>query len=423
MGNHIPRIQTLLIFFLFCPTLLSQGSAGSLQTRFNQAIELHKGGNSVQATSLLEGMFKEDLNPVQTRNLKTTLARLYLESGRFQDSLMLLEEVVDHYKPSEQKDVLLLITRARSGLEDELGAWRDLQNLAYLYPGDELIVRERMNQALKMNKLAQARELLKKLQEISPSQDLKDLQNRLNNREARVGDYVETYSSSFHLKVPASSYEDLMTELLPIMEEEAYRLNDYFSFTPKRLVRVLLLESSDYQSEHHQSLPKLTLGVSDSQFQEIRIPLSKFRSPNLSLPLFRKVIAHEYVHHILRILAGPYLRIPVWFHEGLAQLLESTTIDLSNLMKKLRPLAGSVPDISRQAVFHTRPEAAYAFALLSVYNLSQLGKLNELLVGISKFKSLGNFDDIFTKSLSVTTDSFLTSQEKLLEKFLARGEQ
>lgn len=386
-------------------------------------MKLHQRGNSAQATNLLEGMFKEDLNSVQTRNLKTSLARLYLESGRFQDSLMLLEEVVDQFDPSEQKDVLLLIARARSGLEDELGAWRDLQNLAYLYPGDELIVRERLNQALKMNKLAQARELLRQLQEISPSRDLRDLQNRLNNRETRVGDYVETYSSSFHLKVPSGSYEDLMTELLPIMEEEANRLNDFFGLTPKGLVRVLLLESSDYQSEHHQSLPKLTLGVSDSQFQEIRIPLSKFRSPSLSLPLFRRVIAHEYVHHVLRILAGPYLRIPVWFHEGLAQFLESKTVDQTVLMKKLRPLPTAIPDISRQAVFRTRPQAAYAYALMCVYNLQQIGKLNELLRGISQFKSLGNFDDIFNKSLSLSVDSFLASQEKLLREILARGEQ
>jgi len=402
---------------------MAQASPATLQSRFDQAVKLHQSGNSMQATSLLEGMFKEDLNPVQARNLKTSLAQLYLESGRFQDSLMLLEQVVDQYASTEQKDVLLLIARARSGLEDELGAWRDLQNLAYLFPGDELIVRERLNQALKMNKLAQARELLRKLQEISPSQDLRDLQERLNNREARVGNYVEIYSSSFHLKVPSSSYEDLMTELLPIMEEEANRLNDFFGVTPKGLVRVLLLESNDYQSEHHQSLPKLTLGVSDSQFQEIRIPLSKFRSPALSLPLFRRVIAHEYVHHILRILAGPYLRIPVWFHEGLAQLLESSTVDQTVLLKKLRPMTASIPDISRQVVFHTRPQAAYAYALLCIYNLQQIGKLNELLLGISKFKSLGNFDDIFSKSLSLSVDSFLASQKKLLRELLARGEQ
>jgi hypothetical protein len=125
--------------------------------------------------------------------------------------------------------------------------------------------------------------------------------------------YESLESSVFHVRYAPALRRDRAESVLRICEAAWGDLTTRFGHFPEGRVAVTLYPPADFQAA--TNLHGWVAGVSDGT---IRMSI---RTSTREAEL-RATLRHELTHHVLRSLSS---NIPVWLHEGLAQLAEGSS--------------------------------------------------------------------------------------------------
>ncbi len=153
-------------------------------------------------------------------------------------------------------------------------------------------------------------------------------------KEARVqigmeGNFKRARDQHFDVKFQGAAQERLAYTTLRLVEQAYFRVNQRLQFEPSEPITVVIYTGNQYASA--LGLPDWSGGGFDGK---IRVRAGDLRAEKGTL---KSLLEHEYTHAALHAAAG--FRIPVWFHEGLAQALSET--DAKKAARDQRFLVGA----------------------------------------------------------------------------------
>lgn len=156
---------------------------------------------------------------------------------------------------------------------------------------------------------------LKRAVALSPG----DRRLRRELKEAQVqigmeGKFKKARDQHFEVKFEGAAQERLAYTTLRLVEQAYFRVNGRLQFEPTEPITVVIYTGNQYANA--LGLPDWSGGGFDGK---IRVRAGDIRAQKGTL---KSLLEHEYTHAALHAAAG--FRIPVWFHEGLAQSIAET---------------------------------------------------------------------------------------------------
>ena len=291
------------------------------------------------------------------RNLAAALAALAEERRRASrplDAIDLLKEAVDLHPERLRYRVLLGRARFEGGRDvDRLLAGEDFEWVLARDP-DHLDALVNLGQIRYLDReLADAAEHWRSALKLRPSDT--DVRARLAKaeRERKVEEAYESLTAaSFRVRYAPAIPVEKAAAVLRLCEEAYGDLSKRFQAYPGVIV-VTLYPPAEFRSATR--MYGWVAGLSDGT---IRITIA----PGTSNRSLRATIYHELTHHLIRSLAP---RVPVWLHEGLAQIAEGKSVP--HALGRLRRLdAPEVAELSAQVVRLRDPREVSRFYDLAV---------------------------------------------------------
>jgi protein kinase len=296
-------------------------------------------------------------HPILKRNLAAALASLAEERRRASsplDAVDLLRKAVDLHPERLRYRVLLGRARFEGGRDvDRLLAAEDFEWVLERDP-DHLDALVNLGQIRYLEReLADAEGHWRSALELRPSDP--DVRARLAKaqRERKVEkSYESLMSASFRVRYAPTISAERAASVLRLCEEAYGDLTKRFETYPGLIV-VTLYPPAEFRSATR--MYGWVAGLSDGT---IRITVGPATS-NASL---RATIYHELTHHLIRSHAP---RVPVWLHEGLAQIAEGKSADRA--VARLRRLGDlEVSELSAEVVRLRDPQQVSRFYDLAV---------------------------------------------------------
>lgn len=291
------------------------------------------------------------------RNLAAALAVLAEERRRASrplDAIDLLKDAVDLHPERLRYRVLLGRARFEGGRDvDRLLAGEDFEWVLARDP-DHLDALVNLGQIRYLDReLADAAEHWRSALKLRPSDT--DVRARLAKaeRERKVEEAYESLTAaSFRVRYAPAIPAEKAAAVLRLCEEAYGDLTKRFQAYPGLIV-VTLYPPAEFRSATR--MYGWVAGLSDGT---IRITVA----PGTSNTSLRATIYHELTHHLIRSLAP---RVPVWLHEGLAQIAEGKSVP--HALGRLRRLdAPEVAELSAQVVRLRDPREVSRFYDLAV---------------------------------------------------------
>jgi tetratricopeptide (TPR) repeat protein len=282
---------------------------------------------------------------VLQRNLAAALAALAEERRRASrplDAIDLLRRAVDLHPERLRYRVLLGRARVEGGRDvDRQLAVEDFTWVLERDP-DHLDALVNLGQIRYLEReLAAAEEHWRSALVLRPSDA--DVRARLAKarRERRVEEAYETLlSTSFRIRHAPAIPSERAAAVLRLCEEALGDLTKRFETYPGQIL-VTLYPPAEFRSATR--MHGWVAGLSDGT---IRITVA----PSTTNASLRATIYHELTHHLIRCHAP---RVPVWLHEGLAQIAEGKSA--SRALARLRRLdTPEVAELSPPSVVHLR---------------------------------------------------------------------
>lgn len=223
------------------------------------------------------------------------------------------------------------------------------------------------------------------------------LRNRLKmiESESRIeGKLSEAPDPKGRFFVQYVDYQNGVTvpEILQMLNEAYDTIGKKLGIYPARTVNVKIYNERDFFSVSH--LPRWAIGIFDGK---VRLKVDDIQNaPNQVMDL----LYHEYAHAVLAM--NIKQRVPAWFHEGLAQMMEpqfaenpreQSTMREAIVRKRMdfKSLEDSFKDLG------SKDDAETAY-LLSKYFLSNLNSRygrDKLLAWIKRLAAEENFEQAF----------------------------
>lgn len=296
-------------------------------------------------------------NRILKRNLAAALAALAEERRRASrplDAIDLLKRAVDLHPERLRYRVLLGRARFEGGRDvDRLLAAEDFLWVLERDP-DHLDALVNLGQIRYLERsLADAEEVWRSALKLRPSDT--DVRARLAKaeRERKVEEAYESLSATaFRVRYAPAIPVERAAAVLRLCEEAYGDLTKRFETYPGLIV-VTLYPPAEFRSATR--MYGWVAGLSDGT---IRITVS----PNTSNASLRATIYHELTHHLIRSHAPG---VPVWLHEGLAQIAEGKSVP--HALARLRragPL--EVAELSAEVVRLRDPRQVSRFYDLAV---------------------------------------------------------
>jgi len=159
-----------------------------------------------------------------------------------------------------------------------------------------------------------AQQYLEKALELAPNRrDIKAFLEKIKSERAVEGDFQSADSEHFVVKFQGVKDIDAAYSVLYILEEAwsdiGYDLGDY----PDTPVVVILYTNKQFHDV--TKAPHWAGGIFDGR---IRLPVGNL--PEKEDEYLRRLLYHEYTHVLVHRIANG--KCPVWFNEGLAQLMQ-----------------------------------------------------------------------------------------------------
>ncbi|MBI2370356.1 MAG: hypothetical protein HYV08_09015 [Deltaproteobacteria bacterium] len=234
------------------------------------------------------------------------------------------------------------------------------------------------------------------LQRVPDAQGVRARVARLEREQQTEAEFQRATSRLFRVKYEGAANERAAYVVLSLLEEAASRVGLRLGQHPRREIEVVL-----YSNQQFRDVTRAPAWMRAIYDGKVRLPIQGLAGQE---GLLRRVVTHEYVHVLLVQVAG--LRLPTWFHEGVAQLEEGAQEDQGALvaahrggtLAPLRQLEGPFAELDARAA-----ELAYQQSLAVVRFLvtrQAPGVLPDLLAEVARGAAL---DDALQRRAGVGT--------------------
>jgi len=290
----------------------------------NQGVAAYDSGDFLQAVSLLERAY--ELSPdsaVVQRNLCNayqSLANEYGTRSEFRPAIPYLERAISvdpgNASPRTQLGAYYL------NLGDVNAGIVQLEEAIRIKPGD-LTAHEMLGQAYYMdNDLSSARAQWDYVLEMDPNRsDLKERYAKAFREESVEYDFNRWKSRHFRISYPAGVVAAVRSNVSSILDRAYIDIGRALGGVfPKPPIYVVL-----YTAEQFTEATQLEGHIGAVYDGKIRSPLTDAQGAWLPQEELRRRLVHEYVHVVVRSIAGE--KVPWWLNEGLAEALSGTLDD------------------------------------------------------------------------------------------------
>jgi hypothetical protein len=221
------------------------------------------------------------------------------------------------------------------------------------------------------------------------------------------GNFTQRDSWHFTLRYEGRATSlTLQRDLLGTLEEQYLDLSRELHYRPNENISVVL-----YTTEQFFDITRAPSWVGALNDGKLRIPLGGITTIT---PELQSVLKHELTHSFVRLMSAG--RCPTWLNEGLAQMMQATTLSPSDNMVLARLFGESkeAPFRLLEGSFVRFPApivvVAYAESLVAVQYLRSkygMGDLQRLL------KRIADGDSAEAALFAITSDHYAEFEHKL----------
>lgn len=308
------RLRTFFATFLLLLCLLSPAwnvAADQLLRLNNRAVELLETGRYLEGLELLKDAYTRSF---ERQEIRRNLIAAYLASGNFlrqQERYRELAELMVEAQQVDdtQRDFWSLRGLALLQLREPEAAEVELQEARVMGEPDAGILLLLAKAYYQTDRLLEAADVLESAQLFAPdSAGIAQLLAKVRREQAVERDMQREYGGHFVISFDDQHNQQLGGAVLEVLEDAYLTLGSLLDYYPRQRVTVLLYTRQQF-SELTDS-PEWAAGLYDGK---IRLPVGGISRINRYV---RALLYHEYMHVILREIAGRNL--PTWLNEGLA---------------------------------------------------------------------------------------------------------
>lgn len=345
--SRVSSVTCLLLLCLLLPA--ERGVADELLQLNNKAVKLLEVGRYQEGLALLKEVYARSYEREQVRR---NLVAAYRATGtslhrqqRYRELAELMAEAQD--VDDTQRDFWSLRGLALLQLGEPEAAEIELQEARVMGKPDAAIFLLLGKAYYQTDRLLEAADVLESAMLYAPDNaGIAPLLEKVRRELAVEGEMQREYGGHFVISFDGQQNRQLGDAVLDVLEEAYLTLGSLLDYYPRQRVTVLLYTRQQF-SELTDS-PEWAAGLYDGK---IRLPVGGIRNVNRNV---RALLFHEYMHVILREIAGRNL--PAWLNEGLAigaevesglTRLETSGLDSGELFS-LKQLEASFGDYDRR---------------------------------------------------------------------------
>lgn len=341
-------------------------------------------------------------------SLRRQLGYAYLNNKNYYDAILQFEQIRDKLTEPDKLQLSLEVARCYVLLENYAAAINEFKNLSYNYPDNIDFLADLSLAQMKYQDYYGAVESLERLQKqqvLSPA--LEQLLQQARKSIELQQSYASGISAHFRIIMENQEFSEHISTILEILDEAYMILGHRFDYSPRHHTKVMFLNRNDFAELTGAN--NYVLGIHSGSANEIHVPIDRIN--NFSNPKdLKNTLFHEYCHHLLFLKTQSNPSIPLWFHEGTAQLVEPEK-DLEMITTILQRL------VSKQKLYDGKsipfgfsgppPTEFYAQALSIVYLIDKSGWLDDLIYALPQLRGSIGFDDIFKRISKQTVTEFI----------------
>lgn len=372
---------------------------------FKKSIFERDQGLLSEASESLDSALRYEPENLELQKLR---AQLFIESNHLESARQLIQIFIDKLDQIDKQYFTLQLANILIKQEKLLEASQTLENLRIESPHYIPGLLELARLYMKLEEYSIAAELYLLLIQLEDKEQYREGLRRAQHGQQTKTKTIQSYSASFDIRIHGNQFDKYYPTIFRELENCAMDLNNYFGFQPRNPVRILFLNSVDFQHWDHTT--NFVQGVSDGETWEIRIALNQVQNFD-NLKILRNTLYHEYSHHLVRLISRAKGQIPLWFHEGLARHLEpqrdqkSANKLLHHLKKEDQLFKNEIPV---SFGMHARSHEAYTQAASLIDYLKHIRCLPHLISGLSKFTESKLFSDNLKESCGLDERQLVT---------------
>lgn len=240
----------------------------------------------------------------------------------------------------------LFVAQAESFEGTEPVRRQNLLNKALQYDPNHPVALYRSGElAYEQYELQQALELFEKAYQFSPQQPLADLIQKVRLEIEQAGDHVTQDLGSFKISFDGREARHVARETRRLLIAAKREVGRDLDLRPEGTIAVVI-----YSAGQFQNILGLHSWAGGAYDGKIRLPIADLSESEISQNegTLKKLVYHEYVHALLANRAG-LSSIPVWLHEGLAQVVAGQEPGDTSLRHRVmdQVVMGTIPLPSR----------------------------------------------------------------------------
>jgi tetratricopeptide (TPR) repeat protein len=350
-------------------------------------------------------------------NLRLQLGYAYFNNKNYYDTILQFERIRDQFNGKDKLRISLDIARCYVLLENYTAAISEFKNLSYTYPDNTEILVEMALAQMKYHDYHGTVDSLERLQKLTAlNTEQKDLLQQARKSIEVQENYATGISAHFRIVMDNQEFSQHIGSIIEILDSAYMVLGMRFDYSPRHHTKVMFLSRNDFAEL--TGAGGYVLGVHSGSSNEIHIPIDRINNFADTTEL-KNTLFHEYCHHIMFLKTQRNPSVPLWFHEGVAQLVEpeKDTERVSALLRKLISDDKLYRGSSIPGGFNGFPTPEfYAQALSIVKFIEHKRLLDELIMALPRLRGSIVFDDIFKDVTGQNVPEFIDKwREGLIE--------
>lgn len=235
----------------------------------------------------------------------------------------------------------------------------------------------------------------------APQKDLSDLIEKVKIELDEAGDFVTEDRGDFKISFEGREVKSLAKTVRSLLSDAQREVGRKLGLRPNGTIPVVI-----YSGGQFQKILGLHSWAGGAYDGKIRLPLSDLTDQDLRVGAerIRQLVFHEYTHALLHDRA-PSVQIPIWFHEGVAQLAadqnptdsgqyrQMTNAVLGGFIPPPSEMTGdfaSVPDAGEARLLYM---ASYSFIRFLLEEHGGWSRLRKAVDGLVSGESIGKAID------------------------------
>jgi tetratricopeptide (TPR) repeat protein len=377
-----------------------------------------RGFSRANQNSLAIKHYQEALRYRDSEGNRVLLAASLVANKDYFEAALFMENHLDGLSQKSRFHFMREAAHSYSQIENYKAAIYHLRNLLFENPGDTNTLNQLAVAYLRNDDDDAALELLEQIKKYRPlSGQEKALVQQAKGNEKVKGKYRTVVSSSFEIQIDNEKYDQYLLFILGILEKAYMDLGRIFNYYPKHKTRVKVLTDQDFT--HITGTNENILGLRTNSSKELYIRFGKNIESSKQKEL-KRVLWHEYNHHLLLAKTRGLGNIPSWFTEGLAVFYEPD-FQLETHRDRLKKLD------EKGFLFNakTLPPAMsnysmYIMAASMVHLLNEQGTLAAILVGLKNLNYRYIFEDLFRDTTGLNSPEFTNQWNKYISGYLEK---